>query len=61
MEILLALVVIALAFPLMVLASPLLIYVVPLVVIGLVVSYIVRGREHEGRLWHWHHRERHGH
>lgn len=59
MEILLALVVIAFAFPLMVLASPLLLYVVPLVVIGLVISYVVRGREHHGRLWHWHHREHH--
>ena len=49
MEILLALVVIAFAFPLMVLASPLLLYVVPLVVIGLVISYVVRGHEHEGR------------
>lgn len=61
MEILLALVFIALAFPLMILASPLLIYVVPMVVIGLVISYVVRGREHEGRLWHWHRRERRSH
>ena len=61
MEILVALIVIAFAFPLMVLASPLLVYVVPLVVIGLVISYAVRGREHKGTLWHWHHHKPHSH
>ena len=29
--------------------------------IGLVISYVVRGHEHEGKLWHLGHRRRHGH
>jgi len=53
MEILLALVVVALALPFVLFASPMLLYIVPLIVIGLVISYIVRGSSHEGRIWHW--------
>ena len=61
MEILLALVVIAFALPFVMFAAPLLLYIVPLIVVGLVISYVVRGRTHEGRLWHWHDHSRHGH
>ena len=61
MEVLVALVVIALALPLAMFAAPLLLYIVPLIVIGLVISYVVRGHEHEGKLWHLGHRRRHSH
>ncbi|MDH3767365.1 MAG: hypothetical protein OES99_02795 [Gammaproteobacteria bacterium] len=53
MEVLLALIVIAFALPLVMFASPILLFIVPLIVVGLVVSYIVRGSSHRGRLWHW--------